>query len=244
MLDQLTALVNKSLVQSVVNVEEPRFTLLETICEYALEQLVVQNEYEATQQRHRDYYLALAEAAEPALKGPQQGLWFTRLAQEFNNLQAVVHWAFDHQDMATLARLAGALHIFCISRGHWREVRGWLATALADPATLAPAVRVKALSYAGSTVHYQRDYSQALALLQEALALARTLEDPTWTIKTLRRLGDVLAQSYDYAQAARCYDESLALARAVAYHEETAATLANQGVSMENRGDYTRHNTL
>src|SRR5207248_8156695 len=93
-LDGLASLVEKSLVQSVEGGDgEPRFQLLETIREFGLEQLQLAGEEAERRQRHAAYYTALAEAAEPELRGPRQGEWLDRLEQEQDNLRAALTWA-------------------------------------------------------------------------------------------------------------------------------------------------------
>jgi len=89
--DGVASLLNKSLVQQTEQGgEEPRLVVLETIREYGLEALAASEELEVVQQAHALYFLALAEEAEPHLKGAEQGRWFARLEQEQNNLRAAL----------------------------------------------------------------------------------------------------------------------------------------------------------
>ena len=82
-LDGLTALIDKSLLRQEAGADgAPRFTMLETIREYALELLVASGEEAALRQRHAQYYLALVERAEPLLHGAQQLIWLHRLEAE------------------------------------------------------------------------------------------------------------------------------------------------------------------
>ena len=87
-LDSVASLLDKSLLQQREQEgEEPRFLMLETIREYGLEALEASGGLEVTRQAHADYYLALAEDAEPELAGPQQALWLERLEREHDNLR-------------------------------------------------------------------------------------------------------------------------------------------------------------
>ena len=96
---------------------EPRVTFLETIREYALEQLEESGETEVTRARHTAHYLALAEAAAPALSGPDGLAWRARLASEHDNLRAALGWLLRRGDAARALRLAGALARFwCVIR--------------------------------------------------------------------------------------------------------------------------------
>ncbi|MGH7600481.1 MAG: ATP-binding protein, partial [bacterium] len=92
-LDGLTALIDKSLLRQVETKEgEPRVVMFETIREFALESLQASDDWQATRQRHADFFLALAEKAEPELTGAKQGLWLNILEREHDNFRAVFSW--------------------------------------------------------------------------------------------------------------------------------------------------------
>ena len=110
---------------------EPRLTCLETIREYGLERLEERGEGEAARERHAAYYLALAEAADAALSGPDGVAWRARLAREHDNLRAALGWVLGRGEGARALRLAGALARFWSERGHLSEGRRWLRAALA-----------------------------------------------------------------------------------------------------------------
>src|SRR5262245_16685505 len=93
-LEGLSRLVDASLVQASPEVADgPRFRLLETVREYAGEQLDASGEREATKRAHAAYFLALAEQAESYLKGPEQVAWYQRLQGEQDNLRVALDWA-------------------------------------------------------------------------------------------------------------------------------------------------------
>jgi predicted ATPase len=130
-LDGLAALVDNSLLQRRESVGgEPRFTMLETIREYALERLEQSGEIELLRQRHAEQYLALAERAEPELEGPHQMVWLDRLESDHANLYATLEWAAERGEMATALRLGGSLWQFWAVRGHVSEGRRWLEAIL------------------------------------------------------------------------------------------------------------------
>src|SRR5262249_8655062 len=85
----------------------PRVRLLETMREYALEQLDAAGEREVAERAHAAYFLALAEQVEPHLKGPEQVGWYQRLQREQDNLRAVLAWAAAHDESEVELRLAG-----------------------------------------------------------------------------------------------------------------------------------------
>src|SRR3712207_6838756 len=109
---------------------EPRFGMLETIREYALERLEASMEAEEIQQRHLRFYLAFAEAAAPELIGRDQGRWLEQLDREHDNLALALQTAIEERQVEVAARLAAALWRFWWMRGYLTEGRRWLAQVL------------------------------------------------------------------------------------------------------------------
>ena len=142
----------------------------------------------AMRQRHAQFFLALAEQAEPQLAGAEQVAWLDRLEQEHDNLRAVLRWFLEHGEAEPGLRLGGALWRFWRTRGHLTEGRAWLVELLALPsaphprrsgkrAAGWPAARANALIAAGDLASEQDEYATAQALFAEALALGRELAD-------------------------------------------------------------------
>src|SRR5207249_2151550 len=113
---------------------EPRFRMLETIREYALERLAESGEAEEASRRHALYYLDLAERAEPELRGPRQAAWLERLESERGNLRAALRWAKTEGAVEVGLRIAGALGWFWFRRG-MSEGRAWLDEMLSMTST-------------------------------------------------------------------------------------------------------------
>jgi predicted ATPase len=113
-LQQISALVDKSLVQQRGSIQhEPRFTMLETVREYALERLEESGELERLRRRHASYFLELAEEEERASRGPLQRAWLDRLETEHDNLRASLEWSLTSQGDTELGlQLTGALSQF------------------------------------------------------------------------------------------------------------------------------------
>jgi predicted ATPase len=130
-LADVTALVEQSLLRQQADAEgEPRFAMLETIREYALEQLAASGEETRTHARHAAYYLGLAEAAVPQLRGPEQAGWLDRLEAEHDNLRAAFEWHLRSGGIEEALRLGAALHWLWDRRGYLGEGRAQLPTPL------------------------------------------------------------------------------------------------------------------
>ncbi len=126
------SLLDKSLIRQGESLNgELRFSMLETIREYALERLEASPGMDETKRLHAAYYLALAEAAEPALRGKEQLDWFERLEREHDNLRAALDWYVASGELETALRMGAALAWFWYLRGHLREGRERLTDLLA-----------------------------------------------------------------------------------------------------------------
>ena len=123
--------------------------MLETIREYAREQLVANNEEEAVKREHAAYYLALAEEAEIEMIGPHEPAWLARLEQEHDNLRAALTWAIDSANLEMGARSATSLWGFWLIHGYISEGRRWMDSLLAVGHILPPALRGRVLNGAG-----------------------------------------------------------------------------------------------
>jgi len=122
LVDGLGSLVDKSLLrQEAPSSSEPRFRMLETIREYALERLEESSEAESLRLRHANYYLSLAQQAQPALRGPRAARWLEQLEAEHENLRAALSWAVEADERDVGLRLAGTLGEFWEMRGHLSE---------------------------------------------------------------------------------------------------------------------------
>jgi predicted ATPase len=179
-LDQLAQLLDKSLVQGQQGTGgEPRFTMLETIHEYAQERLVASEEAAAAQQRHADYFLQVALEAEPYMYGQEQDVWMERLDREGANLRAALSWSkADKSAVQTGLRLAGALNYYWFLHNSVREGRAWLEGMLErTDDTDRSAARGHALIGAGWLDWVEGDYAAASLRAEEGLSIVRELGD-------------------------------------------------------------------
>jgi len=239
-LDTLSRLVDQSLVQQEMPADgEPRFTILETIREYALERLAASGEAEALRRQHAAYYLALGAAAEPKLRGPQQKTLLERLEQEHDNLRAAMAWSQTIDDGAELGlRLATALRWFWYVRGYMSEGRRWLGAALERSSAVAATVRAKALYAAGYLAAQQRDFGRATTLSEASLAIFRELGDRHGIANAFRSMGITATFQHDLARADELHQESLRLYQELRDEEGIASELFNLGQIMCDRGDF------
>ncbi len=194
-LEALDSLVDKSLVRSVPeSMDDPRFAMLVTIREYALDRLAEMAEPERTARRHAEHFTALAEEAHDHLTGPESRTWLDRLERDHDNFRAAIDWAVAHGETEIALRLAYSLWRFWQIRGHLEEARVRVDRILAMPGVEhAPiALRSRAESAAGSIAYWRGDNDAIHRHYKAALDLARQTDD--------RRL---LAESlYNFAFAA------------------------------------------
>jgi predicted ATPase len=236
----LASLVDKSLLQSEEGRHgEPRFRMLETIREFGIECLVACGEAPAVQHAHARYYLALAEAAEGQLSGPDQAVWLERLEAEQDNFRAALRWAEESGAVEEGLRLAGALCQFWLARSHLREGREHLARLVPLARTSVPtAGRAKVLTGAGHLAHNQGEYAIARALFAESLTLWRELGNKRGIASALNDLGWMAWRQGDYTVAQGLSAESLGLWQDLGETQGIATALTNLSWIAHHQGDY------
>jgi predicted ATPase/transcriptional regulator with XRE-family HTH domain len=217
--------------------EERRYTMLQTIREFALERLQDRGEAGTIRRLHAEYYLALAEGAELELDGPQQADLMAWLENEHDNLRAALDWALGDGDVELALQLSAALARFWSAVGYLSEGRRWLETALAKAGSSTSAHRAKALVGAGVLASRQGAYEQAIRFYDEALSLYRAKGDKRGTAITLSRLGASANEQGDFDKADAFYHESLTLSREIGDIASTAGTLNNLGNQEVLRGN-------
>jgi predicted ATPase/transcriptional regulator with XRE-family HTH domain len=217
----IASLLEKSLLWQAEQPDgEPRLAMLETIREYALEQLQARGDAAGVQRQHADYFLNLAEEGRQNAQGPQQRLWLDRLETELGNLRAALAWSQAEASRIEIGlRLATNLYAIWNRRGHMSEGRAWLTELLARPESSSyPAARAGALTSAGALAIRQGDYAVARPLLEESVALGQTLEEDKRDLSfALFSLGDLERYQNHYARATARFEESLALCRAIEF---------------------------
>ena len=238
-LDGLDSLTQKSLLRPEEGADgEPRFTMLETIREFGLERLDATGDAETMRRTHVDYFLLLAEEAEPQLRSPDQIIWLNRLGTEHDNFRSALGWLEHGGGLETRLRLVAALWRFWWMRGHLTEGRGWLDRALDEADGLPPAVLAKALSGAGILAESQGDYEPAILLHEKALGLWSSIEDQFGIASAFTNLGIVADVFGDYDRATDLHTRALAIWRELDDDLGIAGSLNELGKLAINRGDY------
>lgn len=239
----LGQLVDKSLVLAEGEEDVSRYRLLETIRQYGREKLLESKEGSTLRARHRDWFLSVAERAEPNLEGRDQDVWLDRLEIEHDNFRAALEWSMRTSDDAAL-RLAGALWRFWFGRGHWTEGRRWLEEALASAGDRPTAMKGKAHDGAGGLAAIQGDYGAARDHFEASLAITRHLEDERGILASLLNLGNVayihsLAFSHGPEPLRRSdYEQALEIARDQQHDRGVLVSLHNLANVALTQGDF------
>ena len=177
-IDGLDQLADQSLVRRIPDLSEPRFLMLQTIREFAAEQLEQSDEAAAIKDRHVAAFIALAKQAQAHVFGSQRKEWLDRLEMEHDNLRAALDWTFATGDAKNAMQLSGVLWRFWQMRGHFDEGRARVAHALALPRSRDyPAERLQALEAAGGLAYWQADMESAQRFYDECLELTRETGD-------------------------------------------------------------------
>jgi predicted ATPase/DNA-binding CsgD family transcriptional regulator len=221
----VTSLVEKSLLTRGDGPDaEPRFSLLETVREFGLEQLAASSETDVTQQRHVIHFQALIEEIAPHLTGSDEAAWLERLATELPNLRASLAWTLEHEAPEMAMRLVRDLGRFWYSRGDPGEGERWLESALRRGGT--GTARADALFHAATHASL-RDSAKAVALANESLAIARALGYTFGSARALLALGIAAEWDGDFDRAVAIEEESLVLMRTLDQPYWTGLVLTN-----------------
>jgi predicted ATPase len=239
-LEHLAQLLDKSLVQAQQGEGgEPRFGMLETIHEYAQEQLVASGEAAVVQERHAAYFLRLALEAEPHMFGPEREVWMERLDREEANLRAALAWSkADTSAVQTGLRLVRALSFYWWLRGSVREGRTWSEGMLERTgSTDQSAARGQALVGAGWMAWVEGDYTAASFLVEESLPIVREIADKRESGFAELLLGLVRMGQRNTAAARPLLEESSALFKDLGDVWGEAASLYGLGMAAYFSGD-------
>lgn len=234
--DGIESLLNCSLLRiEPMAGGEPRFGMLATIHEYALERLAERGDGEAVRRRHAQFFAQLAQEAEPALLGPQQLRWLQQLDSERGNLRSALAWAAESGEAEVGLRTAGALWRFWQMRAGDLEGREHLDRLLAGGAG-SPSARAFGQSRAASLALYQGDFGAVRRYIEESLPVQRELGDHWNVSASLGLLTMTLLAEGDANQARAVAEEALDVARRTHVPLGEAYALSTMGVVLTVQG--------
>jgi tetratricopeptide (TPR) repeat protein len=214
MLDTIGSLVDKNLLRVNETPDgEVRFAMLETLREFAAEQLHIDPQADGIRHRHARAFLQLAEEAKPHLASAAREPWLRRLEADYDNLRIALLWLVEQHDAQLVCRLASAVGWFWYFQGRVGEGRHWLERALESGEVGAVSFeRASALATLGHLAWLQGDHDAARRWLEEALFLSLSLGDRYIRAHALILLAFVLDDG-DAARRAEVEDESLEISR-------------------------------
>lgn len=238
----LESLFNKCLIkQSNDPNRETRFTLLETIKQYAREQLVKSGELERFQREHANYFVETAERAAPELSGPKQEEWSTRLRVEYDNLRSALSWTLGGADPVLGARLAGALSEFWYYEGPIFDGEKWIKEAIVWRDQLPPNVLAKILNGAGIIAFARGDPVEGKRWNGEALEIARgNLDKYNWAWALFWLSAHATTNPAEYEEGVALCEKAIALYQEIDYKSGLAWTHNQIGELTRLLQDYTR----
>jgi non-specific serine/threonine protein kinase len=206
-LDVLEHLINKSMVV----LEDTRYHMLETLRQYANEKFIESGESDALRDRHLNYFLTLAETAEPHLIRPEQLEWLAQLDADYENIRAALEWSLNKESAEPSLRLSGALGWFWGVRGYWLEGTRWLNSALGKSSQPTEnTVRVKALYQDAALANELDELERMQSSSERSMALASEASDRRDLAIARFYVGWALERQGDYERAISLMELSLA----------------------------------
>ncbi len=227
-IEALAALIGHGLVQRPAETDPAsRPRLLETVREFALEELAASGEEDDVRAAHAAFYLALARGADGERLEPEQA-----------NLRVAMRWHLAREDQDGALALSAAASGFWLSRGHLSEGRGWLEQALALGAGPPTAQRARASIAAGLLAYHQADYAVAASHLQRGLDQYRERCDEAGVARALAALALARTRAGDLAPAMRLAEEAVAAYRRLDDEPGVGRSLETLGRVLWIQGDY------
>jgi predicted ATPase len=242
LLEGMASLVDKSLLRQDGD-EEPRFTMLETIREYAAGTLRERGQREWFHTVHATYFLRLTEEVDPSRDRERGEQWLERVVAEQDNVRAALDWLLDDGRAEEAARLATALWFFWSTQGLFHEARQRLEAVLAQPGVSAR-IRSTALLKLCHFAFHQGALAAVEEAASEARELARSIGDIGTEFEAVANLASVALQRGDREAARALGDECSRLADQTGERTHTAEVLRMQGFAAAENGDFERAGQL
>jgi predicted ATPase/transcriptional regulator with XRE-family HTH domain len=211
-IERLGVLVDNSFVRRLDDQRgEPRFVMLETVHEYAVEQLAASGEQATVQHAHAQYMLDVALRARRGMAGRAQAAWVQRLEEEHHDLRAALTWALEAGETELALRLCAALTRFWYHRGYYREGCDWSARVLAAAPHGTPARRAAVLFGVAALTDVLHKHAEARAQIEASVALWRAAGDRRGLASSLASLGMMARHDRDWPAARQAREEALAI---------------------------------
>lgn len=245
LLPKMGDLLDRSLVHRVPGVNgAPRFAMLETVRAFAREQLALRGEREATEGRHRDYFIPLVAHARQMLGGPDHAAWLALLAAEHDNLRAVLDRALAESNPYTVLRLGALLWQFWAEQGHLTEGRTKLESALAMGGAVDRTVRADAIYILGNVALDFGDSGRAADYFREFLGVMEEIGDQDGVASGHNGLGLVDRDLGEYDRAREHFETALEMWSTLNDVPGIALSHHNLGTVATAEGKYERARSL
>ena len=237
-IEQLTSLVDKSLVVTDEQAGATRYRMLETVRQYAQDRLRDSGEESQWRSSHLACFVALGAEFNREFIGTKQHAWLARIASEHDNLRAALAWSTEASPLDGL-QLAVALDAFWRIRGFLAEGREWFARLLdVVPIDLRTRLRARGLYAAALFAILQGDYAAGKGLLQESLMIFREIDDPRNVAYALDSLAYLAIEQGEYPEAEALAREAVDLLRARASREGLCFSLIHLAIALRWRGEW------
>jgi predicted ATPase/DNA-binding NarL/FixJ family response regulator len=242
----IESLVDKSLVREDRTPEghEPRFSMLETIREYAVERLEESGEREQMRRNHATYFLSGSDVPLAQIKLSQQAVWLQSLEAEHDNIRAALAWCLDASEPELGLSAAGLLSWFWIVRGYVQEGRRQLTALLGLAASSPEPLRAEAMWTIGSLALHQAAYGDARAMFEASMQIRRERGETAALLAPLSGLGAVAMQQGNLALAETYFEEALKIQQALEDRMGMAESLNSLANVAQDRGDLSRARLL
>jgi DNA-binding CsgD family transcriptional regulator/tetratricopeptide (TPR) repeat protein len=238
-LDALSSLIDKNLLQRDGAADaEPRFSMLETIHEFALEQLESSGELEQMRKAHAAYYLGWLATADPRRSPVSVGGWVHRIDLDYDNLRVATRTLLDAGDFSLLLAAGLALTRYGIFRGQLRELRRWWEEVLERSAGADPSMWPAVATYLAIVLFLQGDNERVIPLLNDSLARFRLQGDKRGMAHDLLQLGWAAPLNREPAASVPFLREAESIFRELDQYEDVAWALIGLGNTAQLESDF------
>jgi predicted ATPase/class 3 adenylate cyclase len=236
--DTLQSLIDKSLVRRREAAGQGRYWMLETIREFASEQLEASGELDSLRLRHAEFFVAFAEEADPRLRqGPDQRLWSDRVASDYDNIRAAMSFALERAPLLAL-RLVGRLSFYVWQRGGFEEARTWAEAVLSDAEGRPDVLVGAAHEFAATVAERLGNTADAARHADAAYEVFLRAGDEQGLANALRERGKAASAAGEPARAAELYAEMAVLTERIGDRWNGAVALNNLGDVAMQAGDW------